>query len=105
MLFLQMRYEVLLTRPLLGATRTDYSVDARVRVEIPKRGLLELKFDNSQCSLLFWEHKNTVVAMVRLRSFILLLASGLAAASSWSFEDGSLSVQEMRGSELGAKKM
>jgi oligosaccharyltransferase complex subunit delta (ribophorin II) len=41
---------------------------------------------------------------MRLRAFGILLASGLAAASSWSFEDASLRVQEMRGSELGAKK-
>jgi hypothetical protein len=42
---------------------------------------------------------------MRLSSLLPLLIASLASAASWSFKDASLAVQELKGSELGAKKV
>lgn len=41
---------------------------------------------------------------MRLSSLLYLAGAALASAASWSFEDASISVQEVRGSELSPKK-
>ena len=41
---------------------------------------------------------------MRLSALLPLLVASLASAASWSFEDASLAVQELKGSELGPKQ-